>query len=84
MHIRFANILAITSSLMLLAACCDCTSQPTKQGKRGYSKRTSATVKPEVATPKSHKTCTEDFNFKPNTPQYDKCVSSLSEIETKD
>ena len=80
-----ANSLVLALCLVLVAACCDCAPAPTRaRHNYGHTKSGAAIVNPEVESPKSHKTCVDDFHFTPGTPQYDKCVSSLGEIEVKD
>lgn len=81
---RLRPVLSLIATLGLLASCEHFASNDTNapdKPRRSYN-RSAAPAKP-VASETAKKTCTETFKLTPGDARYDKCISSLSELETK-
>lgn len=52
------------------------------QASRHTKARIAAPAKP-VGSPATQKTCKETFRLEPGDPRYDRCIASLTELETK-
>ena len=79
------HVLMTASCLCLLAACEQFSSEGAELNKhplRHTAVRSKPVTKP-VASPAAHKTCTETFKLEVTDPRYDRCITSLSELEAK-
>lgn len=78
-----APLVTAAACCALLAACSEFSRDPAPQPRRHNAVRSAPAVKPEIASPASHKTCTETFKLEVTDTRYDRCIASLSELEAK-
>ncbi len=83
---RLLNHCVMGAACLALLAACDMLSGDSDNKthpRRHTATRATPVVKPELAAPASHKTCTETFKLQVADPRYTKCIASLRELEAK-
>jgi len=69
--------------LLVVSACTESSHTDRTDPRHRTATRAEPAPNPAVTFPASYKTCTETFKLEIGTPRFDKCITSLSELEAQ-